>query len=82
MSLTTIPLSEAKTNLSRYGRMAEQGHSVVVRKHARPAFMITPIPAVAAPKPKRPGIARGRIHVARDFDSTPESIIRAFEGRD
>ncbi len=80
MKETTIPFTEAKTHLSEYGRLAEEGRSTVVLKHNRPAFLIAPVPRVAQARPKTPGLARGKIHLAPDFDVTPPDVIAAFEG--
>ena len=51
----------------------------VVLKHNRSAFLITPVPQSGMARTKTPGLARGRIHMASDFDATPEDVIRAFE---
>jgi antitoxin (DNA-binding transcriptional repressor) of toxin-antitoxin stability system len=80
MKMTTIPFTEAKAHLSRYGRLAEAGQTTVVLKHRRSAFLIAPVPPAAQARPKKPGLVLGRIHMARDFDATPEEVIRAFEG--
>ena len=80
MKMTTISLTEAKANLSRYGRLAEEGQTTLVLKHRRSAFQIAPVPQAGKGRAKTPGLARGRIHMAPDFDATPEEVIRAFEG--
>jgi antitoxin (DNA-binding transcriptional repressor) of toxin-antitoxin stability system len=78
--MTSIPLTEAKAHLSRYGRLAEHGQPTLVLKHHRSAFLIAPIPQGANPRPKAPGLVSGQIHMAPDFDATPEAVIRDFEG--
>ena len=52
----------------------------MVLNHSRPAFVMSPVPCAQRPHPKKPGLAKGKIHMAADFDRTPESVIRAFEG--
>jgi antitoxin (DNA-binding transcriptional repressor) of toxin-antitoxin stability system len=79
MQMTTIQFTEAKAHLSEYGRRAESGHATLVLKHQRPAFVIGPAPRTAQPRPKTPGLARGQIRMAADFDDTPEDVIDAFE---
>ena len=32
-------------------------------------------------KPRQPGALRGKIHMAEDFDETPQWLIDAFEGK-
>ena len=80
MKVTSIPFTEAKAGLSRYGRMAEAGQTIIVSKHNRSAFVIAPVPKAEMAREKKPGLARGRIHMAADFDVTPEDVIRDFEG--
>jgi len=80
MKATEIPFTEAKSHLSRYGRLAERGQTTLVLKHRRSAFLIAPVPATDKAKPKTPGLAQGGIHLAGDFDATPENVIRDFEG--
>jgi len=80
MKITAIPFTEAKSNLSKYGRMAEKGQTTLVLKHHRPSFRIAPALSSEQSHPKTPGLARGRIHLASDFDATPMEVITAFEG--
>ena len=81
MNMTTVPFAEAKTHLSKYGRMAEEGGITVVQKHRRSAFLIAPLPKCDQAHPKKLGLAAGRIHMAPDFDATPDDVIDAFEGK-
>ncbi|MEI7880917.1 MAG: hypothetical protein WCI95_08595 [bacterium] len=80
MKVIEIPFTEAKAHLSRYGRLAEEGQTTLVLKHHRLAFQITPVPQTSKARTKMPGLASGQIHLAPDFDATPEDVIQAFEG--
>ena len=80
MKELSIPFTEAKVHLSKYGRLAEKGQTTLVLKHRRLAFLIAPAPHTEQARPKTPGLAHGRIHMASDFDATPEDVIAAFEG--
>jgi len=80
MKIISIPFTEAKSHLSKYGRLAEDGQTTVVLKHRRPAFRIAPATPCEQPRPKAPGLVRSKIHMAPDFDSTPAEVIAAFEG--
>ncbi len=80
MKVTSISLTEAKAHLSHYGRLAEEGQATLVLKHHRTAFQIAPVPQADKARKKSPGLALGRIHLTPDFDTTPEDVIRAFEG--
>lgn len=79
MKTTSISLSEAKVHLSAWSRRVEAGENIVVLKHNRPAFVIAPLPVVETRSVKKPGLAKGMIRMAADFDGTPESVIREFE---
>jgi antitoxin (DNA-binding transcriptional repressor) of toxin-antitoxin stability system len=80
MKTSTIPFTEVRAHLSKYGRLAEEGQTTFVFKHQRLAFLIAPPPADRQVKPKSPGLARGQIHMEPDFDATPADVIAAFEG--
>ncbi len=67
-------------HLSAWSQRVEAGENIVVMKHNRPAFVIAPLPAVETRKIKKPGLRKGKIRMAADFDKTPESVISAFEG--
>lgn len=80
MKQVTVPFTEVKARLARYGRLAEQGQTIVVSKHRRAAFVLAGLPRADQARPKTLGCARGLIHLAPDFDTTPDAVIRAFEG--
>ena len=80
MKSGSISFTEARLHLSKYGRLAEKGQSTLVAKHRRVAFRIAPVPPTEQARPKSPGLACGRIHMAPDFDVTPADVIASFEG--
>jgi antitoxin (DNA-binding transcriptional repressor) of toxin-antitoxin stability system len=80
MKQTFVSFTEAKAHLAQYGRMAEQGQTIVVSRHRRAAFVLAALPHADQARPKAPGLARGRVHLAPDFDATPDDLIRDFEG--
>ena len=80
MKKISAPFTHVKAHLSRYGRMAEDGQTILVLKHKRSAFLIGPVPKEETDREKKPGLAADLIHMAPDFDATPEEIVREFEG--
>jgi antitoxin (DNA-binding transcriptional repressor) of toxin-antitoxin stability system len=80
MEAVTITFSEAKARLSLCGRRAQEGTTTTVLKHRRPAFVIAPVPVPHQHRPKKWGLAQGKIRMAPDFDPTPADVIAAFEG--
>ncbi|MDZ4199873.1 MAG: hypothetical protein U1E27_11390 [Kiritimatiellia bacterium] len=80
MKTTTIQFTEAKARLSHYGRLAQSGQTMIVRKHSHDVFLIAPVRSEDKPCEKKTGIVKGKIKMASDFDSTPEAVIHDFEG--
>jgi len=74
-----VNMHAAKAQLSRLVAKAEAGEEVVIARAGKPAVRLVP---VAPPKPKRrkPGLWKGKVWIAPDFDETPEWLIDAFEG--
>ncbi|MBQ1508126.1 MAG: hypothetical protein IIZ47_01770 [Erysipelotrichaceae bacterium] len=76
--MTQINMFEAKTNLSKYARMLEEGKEdyIIVARNGKPLLRIV------LEKPKeagnRFGIAKGLIDVPEDFDDI--DITGEFEG--
>ena len=78
--MTTIDLSKAKAELSKYARLAEHGETVLVRRRHKPSFIIAPAPATQTGNTKRLGLLKNKIRIAEDFDQTPDEISKAFYG--
>lgn len=68
---------EAKTQLSQLIERAANGEEIVLAKAGKPMARLVPYRADRSPR--RPGQLRGKIHLAEDFDATPEDLIDAFE---
>lgn len=78
-----IGVREAKTHLSRLGRLAWEGREVVICRNGKPFLRLAPVRDEEEPrlkKPRRLGSLKGQIWVAPDFDETPDEVIRLFEG--
>ena len=73
-----VNVHEAKTHLSRLLERVEAGEEVVVARAGRPIARL--IPFQRRQEPRVPGMWRGRVTFADDFDVTPEDMIRDFEG--
>lgn len=65
-------MHEAKTNFSRIIAMVEAGEEVVVQRDDRPVARIVPYSATCSPR--RPGLLKGHIRMADDFDEIPEGF--------
>jgi prevent-host-death family protein len=75
-------IGEAKTQLSKLVRMAEDGEEVVLRRGSQPVARLVPIAHESDGHKREPGSMRGRVHVPEDFDEWPEDIARALGVRD
>jgi prevent-host-death family protein len=71
--MSEIGLREAKAHLSELIDRVEGGEVLTLTRHGKPVARIVPMPE------RRPGMLKGRIGMARDFDETPEWLIDAFE---
>lgn len=78
MADATVNIHEAKTHLSRLVERVEGGEEVVIARAGRPVARLIAYRPRAAPR--RPGVWRGRVRLAADFDATPEALIADFEG--
>jgi prevent-host-death family protein len=81
MELYAINLYEAKTKLSELVERAAAGGEIVIAKAGKPKAKLVPLTPRA--EPRKPGIWKGRLWIAQDFDAPlPDDILAAFEGRD
>ena len=74
-----LNLYEAKTQLSRLVDEAAGGEEIVIAKAGKPRARLV---ALRPPRRKRrPGGAKGRIRIAKDFDAPlPPDVLEAFLG--
>jgi len=65
-------VAEAKARFSDLIRKALSGEDVIIAKDNKPVLKLVPL---ERPKQRRvPGSAKGKIWMARDFDTTPEGF--------
>jgi prevent-host-death family protein len=74
----TVNIHEAKTHLSRLVERVEAGEEVVIARAGRPVARLVPYHAARAPR--QPGIWRGKVTIAPNFDDVNEEITKLFEG--
>lgn len=75
---STYSIGEAKTQLSKLIREAEEGREVVLRRGSKPVARLVAVPPAAATPQRRPGRMKGRVRVPDDFDEWPEDVARAL----
>ncbi len=72
-----VNVHDAKTHLSRLLERVETGEEIVLARAGRPVARL--VPFRRRTQPRVPGTWRGQVHMAPDFDATPEDVIAAFE---
>jgi len=72
----TVNVHRAKTHFSRLAAQAATGEEVLIARGRRPVARL----AVAGQEPKNrvPGIDKGKIWMAPDFDTLPDDILDLF----
>lgn len=74
-----VNIHAAKTHLSRLVDQAAAGEEILIARAGTPVARLVPLRVV---RPRRtPGIMRGRIVIAHDFDAPlPKEVLAAFYG--
>jgi len=76
--MITVPLGEAKNNLSKLVDDAAAGQIITIAKHGRAMARLVP---VGKPTGRRIGAMKGKLVVPDDFDAPlPDDLLDAFEG--
>ena len=71
-----VNMREAKSQLSKLGKLAWQGEEIVITKAGEPYLRLEPYRTL---KTKRKlGALQGQIWIAPDFDETPQDVIDSF----
>lgn len=77
---TTLNLYEAKTHLSDLVERAARGEEIVIAKAGTPMARLVPIAEPERPVLRKPGMWKGKIWVADDFDDPlPPEIQMYFD---
>jgi len=72
-----VNIHEAKTHFSRLVERVEAGEEIVIARDGRPVARLVPLQTRS--KPREPGLWRGRVRIAPDFDQTDQILLDAFE---
>jgi prevent-host-death family protein len=65
--VSTVNVYEAKTRLSQLLARVEEGEEIIIARHGRPVARLMPLGERRAAR--QPGIWRGKIKIADDFDA-------------
>lgn len=75
-----VNIHEAKTHLSRLVQRVAAGEEIVIGKAGVPVAKLVPYREGAGAR--EPGIWRGRVLIAPDFDELPHEVGAAFRGEE
>jgi prevent-host-death family protein len=79
-AMPKVNVHQAKTQLSRLLAEAAAGREVIIARDGKPVARLVSISE--EPVKRKPGCLKGRLRIARDFDSVlPDDVQAAFEGR-
>lgn len=74
-----VNIHAAKTHLSRLVERAAGGEEIIIARGGEPKARLVPLASRRAVR--RPGLLRGKIEVAEDFDAPlPPSVLELFYG--
>ena len=71
-------IHEAKTNFSRLVDRASQGEVIVIGRAGKPVARL--VAYKESPGPRKPGVWKGKVKMAPDFEELPADVIASFEG--
>lgn len=69
-------IHDAKTNFSRLVQRAESGEEIVIGRAGKPVARL--VPYVERTELRVPGIWKGKIWMAPDFDEPDEELLNSF----
>ena len=73
-----VNVHQAKTQLSRLLEHAEAGEAILIARAGKPVARLIPF---RPEQPQRqPGLWRGQVQIAQDFDELPPDLAAAFQG--
>lgn len=73
-----INIHEAKTHLSRLVERVEGGEEITLARAGRPVARL--VPYRSHREPRRPGLWRGQVSIAGNFDDPLEDLEAALRG--
>ena len=81
LTMETVNIHEAKTQLSRLIERVKAGEEVVIAKAGKPVARLVAVDPAGTVR--KPGSLKGRIRIGPDFNAPlPEKVIALFSGRE
>ena len=74
----TVNIHAAKTHLSRLVDRVAEGDEIIIARAGRPVARLAPLERT--PPVRKPGLLKGRLVVAKDFDAPlPADVLDPFD---
>ena len=78
--MDTVNIHQAKTQLSRLIERVCAGEEIIIARGGKPVARLAPL--LQSAKPRTPGLLKGKIWVAKDFNAPlPGDLLDLFEGK-
>lgn len=78
--MDTVNIHQAKTQLSRLIERVCAGEEIIIARGGKPVARLAPL--LQSAKPRTPGLLKGKIWVAKDFNAPlPDDLLDLFEGK-
>jgi prevent-host-death family protein len=75
--LMSVNIHQAKTQLSQLIERVERGEEIIIARAGRPVAKLVRFEPET--NPRQPGLLRGQIHLAEDFDAPlPPEVLAGF----
>ena len=71
-----INVHRAKTDLSKLIARAAHGEEIIIGRAGKPVAKLTAFDLQT--KPRKPGLWKGKVSLARDFDRLPARLLKFF----
>jgi prevent-host-death family protein len=71
-----VDVNEAESDFASLVTRVEAGEEILIAREGQPVAWLVPVRAPMIPR--RPGLWRGRVRLAPDFDSTDEELASTF----
>ncbi|WP_341760854.1 MULTISPECIES: type II toxin-antitoxin system prevent-host-death family antitoxin [unclassified Candidatus Tisiphia] len=73
-------IHEAKIHFSDLIKKVQEGEEVIICKAGRPTVKIIKYNALSIPR--KAGVWKGKIKIAKDFDQLPQNLLASFMGKE
>jgi len=73
-----VNMHQAKTHLSKLIARVRRGEEILIGISGKPVARLSAFDAPS--EPRKPGLLKGKIKIARDFDRMPPRLLKLFYG--